>query len=68
MSNLTLLNNFHSKYQEAETIDRSVLQHREHIPGSDHPDTITSLNNLGIDLRVQGKYEEAAGLLQRAFL
>ena len=34
--------------------------------GKDHPDTATSLNNLAVLYRAQGKYAEAEPLYQRA--
>ena len=34
--------------------------------GREHPDTLTSVNNLGLVLDSQGKYEEAEAMHRRA--
>ncbi|CAG8883634.1 unnamed protein product, partial [Penicillium egyptiacum] len=47
------------KYEEAEAIHRRTLQDREKVLGPEHPDTLTSVSNLGSVLESQGKYEEA---------
>jgi hypothetical protein len=36
------------------------LEQRKKVLGPEHPDTMTSMNNLGSALGSQGKYEEAA--------
>jgi len=38
---------------------RQVLAVRERLLGAEHPDTLTSLQNLGVLLRRQEKFEEA---------
>ena len=38
---------------------RRALEAREKVLGREHPDTLTSVNNLGNVLFMQGKYEEA---------
>ncbi|CUS11370.1 unnamed protein product, partial [Tuber aestivum] len=43
-----------------------VLEGRETVLGPDHPDTLTSLNNLAITLQTQGKYDESEALHRRA--
>ncbi|CAG8882505.1 unnamed protein product, partial [Penicillium egyptiacum] len=35
------------KYEEAEAIHRRTLQDREKVLGPEHPDTLTSVSNLG---------------------
>jgi Tfp pilus assembly protein PilF len=39
---------------------------QEKILGPEHPDTMTSMNNLGVALGQQGRYHEASVLLQEA--
>ena len=47
------------KYIDAERMYRQTLELREKALGAEHPDTLTSMNNLAIVLDMQGKYEEA---------
>jgi len=47
------------KYEEAEVMHRRALKGRENVLGPEHPDTLSSVNNLGMVLKTQGKYEEA---------
>jgi len=35
------------------------METRERVQGKEHPDTLTSMNNLALVLRHQGKYPEA---------
>lgn len=53
------------RYFEAETLVREVFETRSEILGSDHPDTLTSADNLGYVLRHQGKYGESEEIHQR---
>ncbi|CUS09276.1 unnamed protein product [Tuber aestivum] len=45
---------------------RRVLEGREKILGPDHPNTLTSVNNLAIVLKSQGKYDESEAMNRRA--
>ena len=57
-----LANTYHGllKYQEAEENYRKALSLlMEHYPEGNHPDISSTLNNLGILLRDQGKHDEA---------
>ena len=57
---------FRARYAEAEPLHRRALAIWEAL-GPDNPDTATSLNNLGVLLRLQGRYYgEAEPLLRRA--
>ena len=47
------------KNAEAEAEHRSVLAIRQRVLGAEHPDTLTTRNNLAAALRAQGKYAEA---------
>jgi Flp pilus assembly protein TadD len=38
---------------------RQTLQLKEKLLGVEHPETLTSMNNLALALSKQGKYEEA---------
>jgi Tfp pilus assembly protein PilF len=50
------------KYEEAEAMERQALEAREKVLGRDHPDTLTSVSNLGLVLSHQGKYDEAESI------
>jgi hypothetical protein len=41
---------------------RQTLARREKVLGHEHPDTLTSMNNLATVLESQGKYEEAEAI------
>ncbi|CAG7977526.1 unnamed protein product [Penicillium salamii] len=43
-----------------------ALEAQEKVLGREHPDTLTSVNNLGLVLDSQGKYEEAEAMHRRA--
>jgi tetratricopeptide (TPR) repeat protein len=47
------------KYEQAEEILRQALRLSETVLGKEHPDTLTSMNNLAMVLSDQGKYEQA---------
>jgi tetratricopeptide (TPR) repeat protein len=46
------------KYEEAGTMHRRALEGREKVLGLEHPDTLTSVSNLGVFLDNHGIYEE----------
>ena len=52
------------KYEEAEAMHRQALRGYEKVLGPEHPDTLTSVNNVGLVLERQGKYKEAWGIMQ----
>ena len=47
-----------SEYKTAEKVVRMSVKAREKVLGPEHPDTLTSVSNLGSVLERQGKYEE----------
>lgn len=53
-------------YQAAEGMLWKAVRLREQIRGAEHPSTLTSVDNLGLVLRSQGKYSEAEEMLRRA--
>ena len=53
------------KYEEAEEMHRQTLTLRETVLGKEHPNTLTSMNNLAGVLSHQGKYEEAEEMHRR---
>jgi hypothetical protein len=48
----------------AEETHRRALEGSEKALGKEHPDTLTSLNNLSNVIRAQGKHTAAATLRQ----
>ncbi|KUM60368.1 hypothetical protein ACN42_g6761 [Penicillium freii] len=53
---------YDGRYREAETVSQMVLASREKVLGLEHPDTLTSVSNLGLVLDSQGKYEDAEAM------
>lgn len=49
-------------YKEAEAMHRRALEEREKVLGREHPDTLASIDNLGLVLSRQGKYKEAEAM------
>ena len=47
-------------------MNRRALEGREKVLGKEHPDTLTSVNNLASVLQGQGKHEEAEQMNRRA--
>ncbi|KAK8097365.1 kinesin light chain [Apiospora sp. TS-2023a] len=55
----------HRLYSEAEQMHRQTLALRETVLGREHPDTLSSMNNLANVLKNQGKYVEAEEMHRR---
>ncbi|KAK5674032.1 hypothetical protein LTS10_013212 [Elasticomyces elasticus] len=53
-------------YAAAEIAHRQALSIREKVLGEEHPDTLTSMNNLAGVLGSQGKYEAAESMHRQA--
>ncbi|KAF2187411.1 kinesin light chain 1 [Zopfia rhizophila CBS 207.26] len=54
------------QYAPAESAHRQAWSLREVLFGREHPDTLTSVSNLGLVLERQGRYEEAEEMHRRA--
>jgi tetratricopeptide (TPR) repeat protein len=54
------------RHAEAEQLYQKVLQLREKVLGKEHPDTLTTMNNLAELYRLQGRHAEAEQLHQKA--
>jgi hypothetical protein len=50
------------KYKQAEEMHQQVLELRETVLGKDHPDALTSMNNLTSILWNQDRLDEASEL------
>ena len=60
---------FHSdagRYKAAEPLYRRALEGYERVLGREHPDTLTSVNNLALLLKSKGDYAGAEPLYRRA--
>jgi tetratricopeptide (TPR) repeat protein len=53
------------KFVEAEKMFQQTLELKKAAPGTDHPSTLSSMNNLAIVYDQQGKYAEAETLQQQ---
>jgi len=53
-------------YEAAMPLQESALATRRHVLGEEHPDTLTSLNNMGFLLLRQGKQDEAEPYFREA--
>jgi hypothetical protein len=49
----------HPSVEQAEEMQLQVLGMRGTVLGTEHPGTLTSMNNLALVLSHQGKYEQA---------
>jgi tetratricopeptide (TPR) repeat protein len=47
------------KYEDALQAYQEVFDKRKDLLGPEHPDTLTTRNNMALVLSKQGKYEEA---------
>ena len=54
------------RYSDAEPLFRRALEGNERVLGKEHPDTLSSLNNLAELLRMKGDYAEAEPIYRRA--
>lgn len=54
------------KYDEAEAMYRRVLAGREIVLGAEHPDTLSSMENLAVFFHSQDKYDDAEPIARRA--
>ncbi|KAF2470888.1 TPR-like protein [Lindgomyces ingoldianus] len=53
------------QYDIAQRMGSAAFRARESLLGAEHPDTLSSLNNLGLVLDWQGRYGEACAIHQR---
>jgi hypothetical protein len=53
-------------YAQARKLEEEVLLIRQQTQGAEHPDTLTSMNNLSIILFHLGKIEKARALVAEA--
>jgi len=53
------------QYGEAEDVERQILQSAERVLGSDHPNTLSSMNNLAQMLQAEGDLAGTERLYRR---
>ena len=53
-------------FDEIERVQRQTVEDRQKMLGPDHPETLTSLNNLTQALFYRGQYKEAVALYRQA--
>ena len=67
------MNNLAAAYWPAKQLDKSIplfeetLKRREAKLGRDHPNTLTTMANLGVNYKDAGRLEEAIPLLEEAY-
>jgi len=66
LSNLGELYRQQRKWKEAEELHKQAISDKENELGPEHPDLVTSLNNLAIVYRETNRLDEALPLLERA--
>jgi len=59
MANLASTYRHQGRWKEAEELDVQVVEKRKRVLGQEHPDTLTSMNNLAWTLKSQGRDDEA---------
>ena len=55
------------QYKRAEELQVQEMQTRKRVLGDEHPDTLTSMNNLAYTLQLQSRYKEALALIETCF-
>ena len=56
--------NLGGRWKEAEGLEAGVTEIMKRVLGEEHPDTLTSMNNLPFTNEVQGQIAEAVKLMQ----
>ena len=65
---LRWLENGINRRKEAEELEVQVMETSLRVLGQEHPDTLTSMNNLAFTWRTQGRDNEAWKLMEECFL
>ena len=55
------------RWKEAEELHVGVMETRKSVPGEEHQDMLTSMNNFAFTLKSQSRNEEAISLMRRCF-
>ncbi len=66
LSRITTKLHGEGRYDEAGRVARAALAEAERLLGTEHPQTLTSINNLAFVYQSQGRYGEAEPLYRRA--
>lgn len=68
MGNLAITLEEQGKFNEAEVLNRTTLEKRERVLGSDHPSTLLSMGNLAYTWKMQGRDARAVELMKKCVL
>jgi tetratricopeptide (TPR) repeat protein len=55
------------KLDAAEALYREALERSSRVLGDDHPERLTAMNNMGVVLQKQAKFEEALPLFEELY-
>ncbi|CAI6331911.1 unnamed protein product [Periconia digitata] len=66
MASLALTYISQDLWTQAEVLEEQVTEARKEVLGSEHPDTLVSINQLGVIFASQGKNEDAKSMYQQA--
>ncbi|KAF1922859.1 uncharacterized protein M421DRAFT_338260 [Didymella exigua CBS 183.55] len=58
---------YEGRWKEAEELEVQVMETSSRVLGKEHPDTLTSMNNLAFTLKSQSRNQEALALLEKCF-
>jgi len=53
------------RWKEAEELDVQVMETKTRVLGAEHPDTLTSMNNLAFTWKGQGRVAEDIKLMEK---
>jgi hypothetical protein len=67
MANLPSTYMNQGRWKEAEELEVHVMEERQRVLGEEHPNTLTSMNNLAFTLQCQARHKDALVLLERCF-
>ncbi|KAF2834982.1 hypothetical protein M501DRAFT_943158, partial [Patellaria atrata CBS 101060] len=53
------------RWKEAEELEVQVMETRKRVLGEEHPNTLTSMNNLAFTFKLQGRKDDAILLMRQ---
>jgi Tetratricopeptide repeat len=67
MANLASTYRNQGRWKEAEKLEAQVMEMRKRVLGEEHPDTLTSMNNLAFTWKGKGHNDKAISLTEKCF-